>query len=92
MTYYSSRRKRRPGRVLFEIRRYLKHPFCLVKHRDRDPFEIGTDGRTLDYYCDRCQKVIKSVPVKSNIDFFRFKKYLEEEGEWGLLDDDAGSE
>ena len=71
--------------VLFEVRRYLRHPLCLIKHKSPDPFEIGTDGRTLDYYCWRCQKVLKRVPVKDNIDFSRFKKCVEEDG-WYLPD------
>lgn len=59
-----------------EFKRYVKHPFCLVRHREPDSNEIGTDGKTLDYYCSRCQKVIKRVPVESNIDFLRLKQVL----------------
>lgn len=81
MSYAKSSNKSKSKGVLHEIRRYLKHPLCLIKHKNPDPFEIGTDGRTLDYYCWRCSKVLKQVPIKDNVDFARFKKCMEEEGE-----------
>ena len=66
-------------RLLFEIKRYLKHPLCLIKHKI-SPNEISTNGKYLDYHCARCQKVIKRVSVKGSLSFLRLKKLCEEEG------------
>ncbi len=71
--------------LLYEIGRYVKHPVCLFGHEDLSPYEIGTDGEIIDYYCGRCQKKIKSVSVEGNVDFLRLKKISEEEG-WDMPD------
>ena len=70
---------KRTKTVLFEIRRYFRHPLCLVKHKISHN-EIGTDGKYFDYYCVRCQKRILQIPVKDSVGFLRFKKLCEEEG------------
>jgi len=77
--------------LFFKVYRYLKHPLCLFKHGNPDADEIGTDGNTLDYYCWRCGKRIKQVPAKGNLDFYRLKRYLEENGE-GFLDSEKSEE
>jgi len=55
--------------LLWEIKRYVKHPRCLLGHEKPDPDEIGTDGKVLDYYCHRCSKKIKQVPAKNSLDY-----------------------
>jgi len=66
-------------RLLFEIKRYLRHPLCLIKHR-KSYNEISTDGKYFYYHCARCQKAIKRVPAEDSLGFLRLKKLCEEEG------------
>lgn len=67
--------------LLWEIKRYVKHPLCLLRHKKLDPNEIATDGQTLDYYCWRCQKVLKRVPVKDSLDYVRLANLFDEVGD-----------